>query len=68
MEINDQRIIKTTKYDDLEPGDTFMYQENLCMKSDYEQDAMCLVDGESFSNMCGEDVIPVNAECIITTQ
>jgi hypothetical protein len=57
--------VSLTKYEDLEEGQCFKWSkdaENVLLKTDYEQDAVDLVDGEYYSDLCGEDVYPVEAE------
>lgn len=54
------------KFEDLEAGQCFKWNRsattNIWMKTDYDQDAVDLGDGEYCSNLYGEDVFPVNAE------
>ncbi len=56
---------KTVDYADLEVGVAFMYSDNLYIKSSdpgHNQIGVCLHDGYYINGMCGEQVIPVNAE------
>jgi len=52
-------------YESLNATDCFRLQENdndLWLKTDFDQDAVSLVDGEYISDMCGETVFPVAVE------
>jgi len=53
---------KKVNFADLNKGDCFEWVNSVLIKTDYEQDAVDLVDGTVYSGICGEDVYPVNAE------
>ena len=59
-------------YAELGNGDTFIYHSELYMKmgdvGECEQVALCLNDGEWMSEMCGEQVLPVDAVLTWTKQ
>lgn len=56
---NEKNLVDFT---DLGAGDCFRYMGKLWIKTDYEQDGVCLTDGLVHTEMCGDMVIPVNAE------
>lgn len=62
MRIKENNEGNTVDYGELEAGDCFRYREELYLKADFEQDAICLTDGSMLTDMCGDMVIPVNAE------
>lgn len=48
---------------ELDAGDCFRDCDGeLMIKTDWEQDAVSLEDGQVFGNFCGKEVTPVNAE------
>lgn len=56
---------ESVKFEDLDEGQCFKWgkdDDEVYLKTDYEQDAVNLETGEYFSNLCGEDVFPVDAE------
>lgn len=59
MENNEKNLVD---FADLDAGDCFRYQGDLCVKSDYRQEAISLNDGTAYEDMCGERVTPVSAE------
>lgn len=64
--VRNEKEIKEVNFADLNPGDCFEHEGDLCIKSQYEQDAISLTDGEQYEDMCGDTVILVNAEIHIT--
>jgi len=62
MRVNEKNTVDFAK---LKPGDCFRYEGVLCIKTEFEQDAIVLDSGEVWSNMCGNNVIPINAEVYI---
>ena len=62
MRILENNEKNTVDFADLDPGDCFRWAGDLYVKADYEQDATGLLDGSALSEMCGEQVTPVNAE------
>ena len=67
MKIVDNKAeVKLKKFEDLVNGQCFKWNisgnTDLLMKTDYEQDAISLIDGEYYSELCGDMVIPINAE------
>ena len=62
MRIKENNEKNTIDYEKLNAGDCFRFENEICVKSDFEQDAIRLVDGQMLSDMCGEMVTPVNAE------
>lgn len=63
--VNNKVEQKPMKFEDLDEGQCFKWSKNatcVWMKTDCEQDAVDLGDGEYLSNCCGEDVFPVDAE------
>lgn len=56
------KVLGKKNFADLEPGDCFRYENTICIKAEFEQDAIVLDSGEVWSNMCGNMVTPVNAE------
>lgn len=63
--VNDKKEQEAEKFEDLPNGHCFRWDDvsfDILLKTDYEQDAVSLVDGEYYSNLCGEDIVPVNAE------
>ncbi len=59
LENNEKNTVDFAK---LEPGDCFRWNGELYIKSDCAQEAVCLNSGYHLEDMCGEPVIPVNAE------
>ena len=60
---------KPVKFEDLDTGQCFKWARSgstVMLKTDCDQDAVDLTDGEYYSNLCDEDVYPVNAEVHIT--
>lgn len=56
---------KSVRYEDVNVGSCFKFSKddtNVFLKTDYEQDAVSVINGEYYSNLCGEDVFPVNVE------
>ncbi|MCK5611630.1 hypothetical protein KAR91_57700 [Candidatus Pacearchaeota archaeon] len=57
---------KRILFEDLDKGACFWFSdetdENIWMKTNYEQDAVDLTDGEYRNKLCGETVYPVNIE------
>ena len=62
MKVRENNEKNTVDFAELEPGDCFRWKGNLYVKSDCEQDAVGLEDGWTLADMCGEQVISVNAE------
>lgn len=62
MRVKENNEKNTVDFEKLEPGDCFRYGGKLHIKSDYEQDSVCLTDGAAHDQMCGNQVTPVNAE------
>ncbi|KKN71229.1 hypothetical protein LCGC14_0422720 [marine sediment metagenome] len=62
----EKKELKSTLFEDLNEGDCFWFaaetDANIWMKTNYEQDAVNLIDGEYGSDLCGEAVYLVNAE------
>ena len=59
LENNEKNLVDFAK---LDAGDCFRYQSDLCIRSDWKQEAVSLNDGTVYEDMCGELVTPVNAE------
>lgn len=66
MRVRENNEGNTVDFADLEPGDCFRHRGKLWIKANYEQDAICLQDGEMRTEFCGDMVTPVNAEVQIT--
>ena len=53
-------------FEDLDEGTCFWFanetDENVWFKTDYEQDAVDLTDGEYRSDLCGQEVHPIDIE------
>ena len=62
MKVLENNEKNTVDYAELEPGDCFRHRDKLWMKVDYDQDGVCLEDGELRCEFCGDMVTPVNAE------
>ena len=62
MKILENNEKNTVDFADLDPGDCFRWDGGLYVKSNCDQEAVSLVDGYALSEMCGEQVQPVNAE------
>lgn len=62
MRIKENNEENTVDFAELESGECFRYQRDLWVKTDYEQDAVCLQDGNVRADMCGEQITPINAE------
>lgn len=62
MKVLENNEKNTVDFAELEPGDCFRWDGNLYVKSQFEQDAIGLVDGYAMEGMCGSQVQPVNAE------
>lgn len=62
MKVKENNEKNTVDYEKLEPGDCFRFEDELFIKSDYDQDAVGLKSGHAKCDMCGEQVTPVNAE------
>lgn len=63
MRIKDKVEKDKVDFAELESGDCFRDCDGeLMIKTDWEQDAVSLEDGQVFSNWCGRAVTPVNAE------
>lgn len=63
--VNDAAEQKPVKFEDLDEGQCFKWskgESGIMLKTDCDQDAVDLTDGEYYSDLCGEDVYPVNAE------
>ena len=63
--VNDTVKQKSVKYEDVREGSCFKFSKDgtdVLMKTDFEQDAVSLIDGEYLSDLCGDNVFPVNAE------
>ncbi|KKN69799.1 hypothetical protein LCGC14_0437450 [marine sediment metagenome] len=58
-ENNEKNLID---FADLDAGDCFRYEGTVCIKTEFDQDAVTLGDGSVWSDMCGNMVTPVNAE------
>ena len=59
------KILSATKrvdFADLGPGDCFRWLGHLFIKANYKQYAVSLADGCTATDLCGEEVMPVNAE------
>lgn len=59
IENNEKNTVNFTK---LKSGDCFRWRGNLYVKSECDQEAVGLTDGDALENMCGDQVTPVNAE------
>ena len=61
-----RRRHKMVDFATLKDGDTFLYgpdNEDLCMKTDSIDQVGFRLDGTGqYEDMCGEEVVPVNAE------
>jgi len=62
MKVIENNEENTVDFEELEPGDCFRWKSNLLIKTDCEQDAVDLEDGSTYSDMCKEQVTPVNTE------
>ena len=62
MKVLENNEKNTVDFADLEPGDCFRVRGDLWIITDYEQDGVCLSNGEARSEFCGDMVTPVNAE------
>lgn len=62
MRVIENNEKNTVDFAELKPGDCFRWGDSLLIRTDYEQDAVDLEDGSTYSNMCGDQVTPVNAE------
>ncbi len=62
MRVRENNEKNKVDFADLGEGDCFRYCGELWIKTDYEQDGVCLVDGNVHEDMCGDMVTPVNAE------
>lgn len=63
--VNDVTEQKPVKFEDLDEGQCFRWSKGgsiILMKTNYDQDAVDLLDGEYYSDLCDEDVYPVDAE------
>ena len=63
--VNDEKRQESVKFEDLRPGECFRWSESvgdILLKTDYEQGAVSLMDGEYYCDLCGEDAFPVNTE------
>ncbi len=63
--VNSKAEQKSVKYEDVRIGTCFKFDKDsadIFMKTDYEQDAVSLIDGEYQYGLCGENVFPVNVE------
>lgn len=59
LENNEKNLVDFT---DLNAGDCFRYGGRLYIKSDCDQEAVGLNDGDALCDMCDTMVTPVNAE------
>ncbi len=62
MKIVKREKEKTVDFVTLKPGDCFRAFDQLYVKSQIDQDATGLENGDARVNMCGIYVVPVNAE------
>ena len=63
--VNDVKEQEAIKFEDLPEGHCFRWgvsTTDLLLKTDYEHDAVSLINGEYYFDLCDEDVFPVNAE------
>ena len=60
--IDKEKQSKTVDYADLEISDGFLYDGEVCIKTDGEQNAVSLSNGEELCEMCGIQLIPVEIE------
>ena len=63
--VNTKTEQEPVKFEELDEGQCFkmhIADTEVWMKTDYDQDAVSLIDGEYYSDLCEEDVYPVNAE------
>jgi len=62
MRILENKEKNLVDFTDLSVGDCFRYDGQLYIKSDCDQEAVGLVDGNALSELCNTRVTPVNAE------
>lgn len=62
MKVVENNTENTVDFSELGAGDCFRWHGDLYVKSEFEQDAVGLADGYAISDMCGDAVIPINAE------
>ncbi len=62
MKVRENSEEKTVDFGRLNPGDCFRWNDELYIKSDFNQNAVGLNDGHALTDMCGDMVTPVNAE------
>ena len=62
MRVRENNEKNTVDFTTLDTGDCFRYQGDLLIKTNGNQNAVCLGDGGEYDKMCGEQVTPVNAE------
>lgn len=62
MKINESKNDGTVDFESLNEGECFRWRGKLMIKTDIAQDGVCLCDGEVLCDMCGDMVMPVNAE------
>ena len=62
MRVLENNEKNTLDFEELDAGDCFRYAGELHIKSDFEQDSVCLNNGIAYDKMCGKQVTPVNAQ------